>query len=180
MTAPYARDELLKKYATFAQQLGRLPTDADLRLKARTDADFPHDRPFRRLGSKCKLIAQLLDYCRKCDGLEDVASWCEAYTREHSVRVEAARQDNVEMGAVYLVRSGRYYKIGKSNAAGRRQYELSLLLPDPVKTVHIIRTDDPSGIEAYWHRRFAEKRKSGEWFDLDAADVAAFKRRRFM
>ena len=86
----------------------------------------------------------------------------------------------MENGFVYLMKSGRFYKIGKSNAAGRREYELAIQLPEKLKTLHSIRTDDPSGIEEYWHKRFAAKRKNGEWFDLEARDVTAFRRRKFM
>jgi len=61
-----------------------------------------------------------------------------------------------------LIKSGRFYKIGRTNAAGCRQYELGIQLPEGVKEIHVIRTDDPNGIEAYWHKRFNEKRKKGE------------------
>ena len=57
---------------------------------------------------------------------------------------------------------------------------LSIQLPERLKMVHVIRTDDSSGIEDYWHRRFEAKHKNGEWFELDAGDIAAFKRRKFM
>lgn len=79
----------------------------------------------------------------------------------------------------FAIKSGRFHKIGKSNSAGRREYELAIQLPEEAKRIHEIRTDDPSGIEAYWHKRFAAKRKNGEWFELDAKDITAFKRRKF-
>lgn len=78
------------------------------------------------------------------------------------------------------MKHGKHYKIGKTNATGRREYELAIQLPEKLKTVHVIKTDAPDGIEEYWHKRFASKRGNGEWFNLNQANVQTFKRRKFM
>ena len=84
------------------------------------------------------------------------------------------------VGYVYLLKSGKHYKIGRANSTGRREYELKIQLPERATKAHEIKTDDPVGIERYWHERFAERRQNGEWFALTKEDVSAFKRRKFM
>lgn len=153
-------------------------------MRATADKSFPSHTIWRsHFGSKQDLIKRVMDYCSARDDLADVAAMYKAVTgtdplRSH--RERAIAETDGAFGHVYLIRSGKYYKIGRSNATGRREYELAIQLPEKTQKVHEIRTDDPVGIESYWHNRFAAKRRNGEWFELDAADVAVFKRRRFM
>jgi Meiotically up-regulated gene 113 len=179
LQAAYETEFLLETYIGLIRELKKVPASGDLRLKAGNDPDFPNWKTFDRLGSKSEVVKRVLEYCRERSGYEDVTALCEQYSPRLSKSPVAANEKDDE-GFVYLMKSGKFYKLGRSNAAGRREYELGIQLPEKLKTVHIIRTDDPVGIEAYWHRRFEEKRKNGEWFDLGAAEVAAFKRRKFM
>ena len=149
-------------------------------MKRRTTPDFPSAKTFDRFGNKAQVLAKVAEYCRG-KGYGDVIAIYEATTvSPEAVDAEDEKDDSINCGFVYLIKSGRHFKIGRSNAIGRREREIALQLPDKANTVHVIKTDDPPGIEAYWHQRFADRRKNGEWFELSALDVKAFKRRRFM
>lgn len=177
----YGESQLLHMYAQLSRELGRLPAQGDLQVKRRNDSTFPSLNVFRRRWpNTSELVVKLLEYCRSEGGWDDVVRLCEEYIPRARSGPRESQVSDQEDGFVYLIKSGRFYKIGRTNAAGRRKYELGIELPERAEEIHVIRTDDPSGIGAYWHKRFDAKRKKGEWFELDAADVKAFNRQKFM
>jgi hypothetical protein len=180
MTVGYDESFLCERFIELARELKRLPVKGDFLMKARQDSAFPSCSTFEGFGSKVLLVKAVLNYSHARPGFEDIVRLCEKYIPPSNDRVEINKTAEVEIGEVYLMKSGKFYKLGRSNAAGRREYELGIQLPEKLKAIHVIRTDDPPGIEAYWHRRFELKRKNGEWFDLDATDITAFKRRKTM
>ena len=174
-------DDLLTRFVFFARELGRMPVKGDLRLKKRADPSFPNDKVFeRRFGTKDQLVTRLRQFCASRSDCADLMPLFAAVGRATQDQEPRTIRASAEDGFVYLLRSGRFYKLGRTNAFGRRERELAIQLPQKANTVHTIKTDDPQGIEAYWHERFAAKRRHGEWFELTAQDVAAFKRRKFM
>lgn len=177
----FGDDWLLEKLASLIRELGHYPVAAELRLKARSDPEFPSHNTFACFGRKAQVASALATWCESSPGWEDVQVIC-APVAVSPEADELPTGDEAEppIGYVYLLKSGKYYKIGRSNAPGRREYELSIQLPERVISVHTIKTDDPVGIERYWHQRFSERRKNGEWFELLREDVSAFKRRKFM
>lgn len=179
--AAFENERLLEKLAILIRELGHYPVGAELQMKARSDPDFPSHNTFSRFGRKAQVASALLSWCEKSPEWQDVEAICAPLgVPAEAVAAPIENEPALIVGYIYLLKSGKYYKIGRSNAPGRREYELAIQLPERVVTVHTIKTDDPIGIERYWHQRFSERRKNGEWFELRREDVSAFRRRKFM
>lgn len=176
----FEKTMLIEKFINLMRELGHFPVDAELQMKSRSDASFPSAKTYdSRLGTKKQRAAAIQEYCEGQTGYDDVMALCIPIVKSPvSFNNDVGREKN--FGFVYLMKAGHYYKIGRTGHVGGRERDLGIQLPHKIITVHSIRTDDPIGIEAYWHKRFEEKRQNGEWFDLTRADVNAFKRRKFM
>jgi len=175
---------MVKKIIDYIRQLSHFPTTPELKIKRKNDSEFPNITTLRnRLGNKPQQVEKVLDYCRANDGFDDVTEIClPLYNSLKSSKesIEDLGDGNEKIGHVYLLKHDNVYKIGKSIDASRRYKEIKTQMPYNTLEVHVIETDDPSGIEAYWHNRFKDKRLEGEWFKLSASDVKAFKKRKFM
>jgi hypothetical protein len=184
LQSSFEEDGLFQRYAELIRELGHIPVRAELEMKHHRDPTFPVWQTFaRRLGSnRSVVVPRVIEYCERSGKFADVLgisrAWSPPAARAPLDTPSAPKQ--VIEGYVYLLRSGKHYKIGRSNAVGRRERELAIQLPQKGAILHKISTDDPSGIEAYWHRRFESRRGNGEWFNLTAEDVAAFRRRKYM
>lgn len=171
-------ETLLNHLAGLVRELEHFPTQAELRMKRGSDPNFPDPTTYRRFGKKAQQALALWEYCNTSTVWSDVSEICRPIAVTATPEQPADGPAGTLAGFVYLMKSGRHYKIGRSNAVGRREYELAIQLPEAIELVHSLETDDAPGIEQYWHRRFADRRLNGEWFALTAGDVKAFKRRR--
>jgi hypothetical protein len=179
LNAALSTDKMLRQLADLTRQLGHFPTSMERRMQRTQDSHFPSHGVWNRLGSRPDLIARLAEFCANDPSYADVGLICAPLLESGDVDDEIEEEASTETaGSVYLIKSGKHFKIGRTNHVGRRRYEISLRLPEKEVLVHEIETDDPVGIESYWHQRFKDRNTNGEWFSLSKADVAAFKRRR--
>ncbi|WP_321858284.1 GIY-YIG nuclease family protein [Burkholderia cenocepacia] len=162
-------------------RLNRWPTEDELIREKKLNATFPNVAVIRRVKKSGRLWEMLRNYYPE-DGTYAIVRSIGA---SHADKAGTPATDELDakarvIGYVYLLRSGKRYKIGFTNSPVRRFREVRIELPEETVQVHTIATDDPKGIEAYWHNRFAEKRvRNSEWFELSADDVRAFKRRTY-
>lgn len=175
----YSDDEILRMMCELTIRLGHIPTVAEMILEKRSNPDFPDKLVVkRRFGNRDDRILRIAEFSSKDERFRFIYELCLPHISGSASPSTEAEKSSVSTGYVYLIRSGKNYKIGRTNDVGRRIYDIRLQLPQKAELIHQIETDDPKGIEAYWHQRFADQRLNGEWFSLTQKDIAAFKRRR--
>lgn len=178
LTQPLEPAAVLDSIIAACRHFGHVPTVAELKLYKRIDASLPSTSAItRRFGSQGGMVAAIRERCAGLTELADVTQMLPSDTTLETTTSKASQTS--PQGSVYLLKSGDHFKVGRSDDLERRIKEIRVALPQAAVLVHAIRTDDPAGIEAYWHRRFADRRANGEWFKLTTQDVAAFRRRTF-
>lgn len=168
---------LLRKFAEITVANGGIPTRSELELMRRNDCTVPSPKHIvGHFGGKVGLTKALIELAENDKHFASISTLVKV--AEPSKRATVKELMPID-GWVYLIKSGENFKIGRSDNLERRVKQISVVLPESINLYHAIQTDDPVGIEKYWHKRFADRRLNGEWFKLTKSDIAAFKRRKF-
>lgn len=168
--------DIIEFLATAVRHFGRFPSDAEMRIYRQSIANTPAMITIRKqFPTRDAMISSLNELAKRDEQFSDLLKLLPDIPNDE-VRGGNERHE----GWVYLLKSGQHYKIGRSDTLERRVKQISVALPETATMTHAIKTDDPVGIESYWHLRFADKRANGEWFALKPSDVMAFKKRKYM
>ncbi len=166
---------LIEQMIAKIRKFGRYPVLNELRIEGDKNSDFPY-YIIKKRGQEF-IVKKIVEYCNNRVGYDDILMACKSVIEKFDKKEKFDDSHTAgKLGEVYLFKSGRYYKIGKTSDTVRRGGEIRIQLPEETNLIHSIRTDDPDGVETYWHKRFDAKRMKGEWFNLNSQDVKAFKR----
>lgn len=182
----YNNKQLCKLFILAIRKKGKWPTRGDLDVLHNKTSSFPDSSTFYKSLGLVKtgdLARKIIEYIHKRKGYNDIVSICDSNLEKLEDRNGIPDKDiqGRKHGWVYLLKStllhSTVYKIGKTNDLRRRVIELNQPSNDQ-ELIHPIETDDPEGIESYWHKRFDNKRYKNkkEWFLLKPYDIQSFKR----
>lgn len=181
----YTKPDLCRLFVKVIGEYGKWPSRDVLDFKRKKDPNFPASATFyKQLGSANNgdLARTILEYVKDKRGSREIIKICNVYLENNIKPIEDLGTGVV--GYVYLLKSvlmnATAYKIGKTKDVENRVRQLHQP-SNQQELVYYIKTDDPDGVERYWHLRFEPKRIyphkiKDEWFKLNSSDVKAFKR----
>ena len=119
-------------------------------------------------------LLSMIDKFYSNNGSTEYISYGEWHRAKHTEKRTVVKKET-RAGWVYILQAGPYFKIGYSKNVDKRIERLATLPPFDMELIHTIRTDNMDTLEKYLHERFDDKRKNGEWFELDEEDIAWLK-----
>src|SRR3989338_3259740 len=174
----YSHAQLCNMFIKVIREKGKWPTKGILDVKHHNDPNFPDSATFyNKLGLISKLAKTILEYVGNKRRYKDIIDICNSIIEkfDKDAPQESLSIGNVgNVGYVYLLqsklRNATAYKIGKTYDLENRIIQLN----QPSNEQYIIwkiETDDPTGVESYWHHRFESKhlypqKAKSEWFSL--------------
>jgi hypothetical protein len=170
MRRGYTDEEVFRPLAELVVSLGHFPTQNEREVERHRNQAFPSSEAYIRRGRGVMLEHALREWCQTTGNFPELVQTLKQSPSAPYVAAPVVR------GYVYMLRAGNRIKIGKESTEGARQAAAGTWLENPT-VIHRIPTDDPEGVEKYWHERFKKQGKhvKGELFNLSAADIAAFK-----
>ncbi len=131
-------NEILKAIAGAVRQFGRMPTKSELSIRRKVDPAIPSEKAIQRhFGSRKEIIAALAKRAAEDSLYADIAPLLPPVTSMPTVPNSSSK---LIEGFVYLIKSGEFYKIGRSDDAERRFKQITTALPDKAELFHTIRT----------------------------------------
>lgn len=174
-------EDMARHLAILIRRAGHFPSSAERKMAMRDLDDFPSETTFQSRGGQRNLamlvVAELRNFPEYADVVEIVDRYIAAHPLSKAATTPIMPPSTADRGHVYLIKTPRGHRIGMTTrAVGSRLAEHENQQGE-AELLHRIVTDDPLGVERYWHQRFADKRSgTSDHFNLTASDVNAFKR----
>jgi hypothetical protein len=178
----YNKTGLCVLFVGTIREKNKWPTRGELDVKHFQDPNFPNYGTFvNQLGLTGDLAQSILDFIKDKKGFEDIEDICVPIIEKYkNDQITNNAGKTVEQVYMYKYKNqSQPIKVGRSNDVFTRGIQLAAGGHDKLELLHFIKTDDPIGVEQYWHNRFRQlgrEEQANEWFKLKPEDVKAFKR----
>src|SRR3990170_2857745 len=104
--AAYDTNFLITKYIELIRELDHFPIEGQLRIKKKTDKDFPSHDAFSQLGSKQERAQKIIEYCQGKSEFNDIIPHCSVVAKSTRKEPDSTNSDSGNVGYVYLIRHG--------------------------------------------------------------------------
>ncbi len=136
----HTNEFVMEKIIGLMRKMKKFPTLREIEVERNSDPELPSLGTFRRLGSKEQLATKVIEYCKSKDGYNDITELCKLLIQKEGTKENPGGSKNI-LGSVYLFKSGKYYKIGKTKDTVRRGNELKIQLPEDLDLKRNPRTE---------------------------------------